>query len=92
MDKFEEHKDWSFEVVMIRGRKSKIGEPYSALCNITIVNGEPSVEGLLSTEEGGITIRDIKTIKEFIGNMGFSKVNYCRRKPTGKEIGAYNIT
>ena len=53
--------DWSFEIVQIRARKTpKYGNPYTGICNITIVNGEPHIEGLLTTEP--LTFNDVRSI------------------------------
>lgn len=63
--------DWSFEIVQIRARKTpKYGNPYTGICNITIVNGEPHIEGLLTTEP--LTFNDVRSIKKTLLDMGFT--------------------
>ena len=64
--------NWTFETVQIRARKNSgtHGEPYTAIANITIVNGEPHIEGFLSTSK--ISREDINEITSYISSLGFT--------------------
>tara|TARA_R110000796_G_scaffold51420_2_gene121282 strand:- start:374 stop:673 length:300 start_codon:yes stop_codon:yes gene_type:complete len=62
--------DWVFEVVEVRARKvAEYGEPYSATGTITIVDGEPHIEGLLSTEK--LTASDKTSLNQYVGYLGY---------------------
>lgn len=70
--------DWSFEIVQIRARKTpKYGEPYTAIANVTIVNGVAHIEGLLSVD--GVSIKDVRSIKKYLKDLGFDKYVHVRK-------------
>ena len=62
--------EWNFEPIQYRVRRvKKYGDKYSAVCTITIVDGEPHIEGLLSIAQG--TAKDKTDIHNFIKLLGF---------------------
>lgn len=77
---------WIFELKQVRAIKSDdFHLPYSATVLITIVNGEPNIENLLSVE--GFTRSDYNDIKEFLNSIGFDGAEWQRFNKCGKEKG-----
>lgn len=75
--------NWWFEVKQVRAIKTpEFHLPYTATALITIVNGKPGVENLLSVDE--FTRQDFKDIKQFLIDMGFDKADWQRFSKTGK--------
>jgi len=62
---------WHFEVVCVKARRAKAGDPYSARVDITIVDGECHIEGAISKTP--ITLSDRKEIERFIKQLGFTE-------------------
>ena len=57
--------EWEFEGVQFRGRKVvKHGKPYSAQATITVADGEPHVEGVMSLKK--LTRTDKETLNKVI--------------------------
>lgn len=74
---------WIFELKQVRAIKADdFHLPYSATVLITIVNGEPSIENLLSVE--GFTRSDYNDIKEFLNGIGFDGAEWQRFNKCGK--------
>lgn len=68
--------DWSVEVVQLRLRKTtKHGNPYTGICNITFVNGEAHIEGLLCED---FTRKDHRTIRRICKAFGYPKYTMKR--------------
>jgi hypothetical protein len=62
--------DWNFEVVCVRARKVKrYGMPYKSVLTITIVDGQPHVEGLIAKDR--FNKKDKNTIETYIGSLGY---------------------
>ena len=62
--------DWNFEPICIRGRKvSTYGDSYTAIGTITITDGEPHIEGLLSTDK--LTASDKESLHTYISMLGY---------------------
>jgi hypothetical protein len=62
-------KNWLFEIKAVRAIKTKkFGDAYSAIANISIVDGEVHVEGLLSRDK--FTREDIEEIRAFVKSLG----------------------
>jgi hypothetical protein len=69
--------EWVFEVKTVRAIKvQRYGKPYNAIAYMEIVNGELSVESLLSKED--FTIRDFKTLERHVTRLGFSEYKLSR--------------
>ena len=76
--------DWHFEVVAVRCRKvERFGEPYSSIVNITITDGEPHIEGGLSTVK--VTKKDNLTMAKYIKSLGYSSYT-CSTFKDGKRV------
>jgi len=72
--------NWTFEVVQIRARKTiKHKTPYTGILNITIVDGTPHIEGLLSRSK--FNKSDFLSIKRYINKLGFNSVEYIKFPP-----------
>jgi len=68
---------WFFEIKQIRAIKApSFGMPYTATALITVVNGEPVIENLLSKE--GFSRNDFKDIQQHLNNLGFKKADWRR--------------
>jgi len=62
--------DWNFEVICIRARKVKrYGSAYKAILTITIVNGEPHVEGLIAKDR--VSKKDKQIIETYIRSLDY---------------------
>jgi len=62
--------EWNCECVQYRLRRvKKYGDKYDGTCTITITDGDPHVEGLLSL--AGFTHKDRDMIYSFIRSLGF---------------------
>jgi len=69
--------DWTFEVIQVRARKTnKHKDPYTAVATISIVDGIPHIEGLLSSER--LHISDYTTLLNFIKDLGLESVSYTK--------------
>lgn len=76
--------DWCFEVKQIRAIKAaNFGLPYSATALITIVNGEPVIENLLSVD--GFSRNDFKDIQRYLNELGFKKADWRRFSKDGQQ-------
>ena len=76
--------NWHFEVIAVRCRKvDKYGDPYSAIVNITVVDGEPHVEGALSITQA--TKKDKLTLIKYIKLLGYDSFTSSTFK-SGKRI------
>ena len=63
---------WKFEVVQIRARKvDTFGDPYDAVATITIVDGQPHVEGLLS-KDGSFNREDYIELQAYLKSIGYN--------------------
>ncbi len=72
--------NWLFEIKEVRAIKTDAyGKPYSAIADITIVDGDVHVEGLLSKHKNGGR-RDLKEIENYIKKLGFKEYFYTRYK------------
>lgn len=69
--------DWCFEITQVRARKVK-DDGYTSIATISIVNGEPHIEGLLCKDE--FKIRDYKSFREFLIGIGFNTASITRFK------------
>ena len=75
---------WHFEVIAVRCRKvSEYGDTYSAIANITVADGEPHVEGLLSTI--AFSRKDRAAITKYIKSMGYDNY-YSSNFKNGKRV------
>jgi hypothetical protein len=75
--------NWWFEVKQVRAIKTpEFHLPYTATALITIVNGKPGVENLLSVD--GFTRQDYKDIEQFFNIIGFESADWQRFNKTGK--------
>lgn len=64
--------EWHFEVVQIRCRRViDYGDPYTSIANITITDGEPHVEGFLSSID--MKSKDIAEITDYIKGLGYTR-------------------
>jgi len=76
---------WSFEVVSIRARRApKFGDKYDAIANITVTDGIPHIEGLLTNTT--LTYKDKNILRKYLKEQGFSTGVFSRlrhglRKP-----------
>ena len=76
--------EWHFEVIMIRCRKvAKYGDPYTAITNITITDGEPHIEGALSSAKS--SRKDELALSEYIRHLGYNSYTSSRFK-NGKRV------
>lgn len=63
--------DWIHEVTSLKGRRTKkFGAPFDAVKDVSIVNGEVHVEGLLAI--GNPSRSDFSTIKKLVKRLGYS--------------------
>lgn len=63
--------EWHFEVVQVRCRRvAKYGDPYTGVTNITIADGEPHVEGALSSVK--VKRKDKVALAEYIKELGYN--------------------
>lgn len=75
---------WCFEIKQIRAIKApEFGMPYTANALITIVNGTPAIEGLLSNEP--LTRQDFKDIRTFLISISSEKADWRRFGKDGKK-------
>ena len=80
--------DWHFEVIAVRCRKvSEYGDPYSAIFNITVTDGEPHIEGALSITQA--TKKDKLTMIKYIKSLGYDSYTSSTFK-NGKRIVTKN--
>jgi len=71
--------NWNFELKQVFCRKTdSFGEPYTASVVITVTNGIPNIELLISKLEDNFGKQDIKDIKEFLTGLGFEKAEFVR--------------
>ena len=76
--------NWLFEIKAVRAIKAKkYGDAYSAIANISIVDGEVHIEGLLSRDK--FTREDIEEIRAFIKSLGFDEC-VCSHYVDGERI------
>jgi hypothetical protein len=62
--------NWHFEVIAVRCRKvDKYGDPYSAIVNLTVTDGELHIEGALSTVKS--TKKDKLAMVKYIKSLGY---------------------
>tara|TARA_R110000772_G_scaffold42835_1_gene99140 strand:+ start:360 stop:620 length:261 start_codon:yes stop_codon:yes gene_type:complete len=62
--------EWHFEVIQVRCRRvTKYGDPYTAITNITITDGEPHVEGALSSIKA--KRKDKIALTNYIKHLGY---------------------
>jgi len=62
--------EWKFETVVVRARKvEEYGNRYLTVATITVVDGEPHVEGLLGVR--GIDVADINTLHDYLVSAGY---------------------
>lgn len=74
--------EWYFEIKLIRAIKTpEFGMPYTATALISIVNGEPVVENLLSVDD--FTRKDFKAITSYLETLGFDKLSRRRFSKEG---------
>ena len=82
--------DWHFEVIAVRCRKvDKYGDPYSAIVSITIADGEPHVEGALSTVVS--TKKDRLAMAKYIKSLGYSSFTSSTFKDGKRIITTKNL-
>lgn len=75
---------WFFEVKQVRAIKTEnFGLPYTATALITIVNGEPAIENLLSVD--GFDRNDFKDIQRYLNDLGFKKADWRRFSKSGQK-------
>jgi len=85
MERVKKIGGWVFEIKQVRAIKTpEYGQPFTANALITIVNGQPSVENLLSISE--FTRNDFKDIQGFLSELGFKNINYQRFNKDGKPM------
>ena len=76
--------EWYFDVVRVKARKvDEYGKPFTATCDITITDGTPHVEGLISKER--LTKKDREALNEYLTGIGYSKYT-CSHFEDGERI------
>lgn len=76
--------NWVFETKQIKARRvDEFGKPYTAIADITIVDGAAHIEGMLCPD--GFDTEDAKSFKAYLLSLGFEKVKFCRFKK-GKKV------
>ena len=69
MNHITEVDQWHFEIAIVKGRRSKVGRPYTARVDLSIVDGQCHLEGVISKTP--VTTRDKKAIESFIKSLGW---------------------
>ena len=76
---------WSFEVISIRARRTKkFGSPYTAVATITITEGVPHIEGLLTTTP--FTAQDRGSFRRYLRDNGFRSAVFSRVKKGNRKL------
>ena len=77
---------WLFEIKQVRAIKAKeFGLPYTATAWITVTNGKPTIEGLISKDDKKLTRQDFKDIEQFLTITGFKNTDWQRFNNVGKK-------
>lgn len=75
---------WVFELVGVRARKVDVyGKPFTSTASITITDGEPHVEGVISREK--LSREDSLTLEKFCSSLGFDGYT-CSHFENGERI------
>jgi hypothetical protein len=71
--------DWTFTTTQVKARKTLgVEDPttYTAMADISIVNDQAHVEGLIA--KGRLTRQDYETITDYLASQGFTEY-YAKR-------------
>lgn len=81
MERYIQIGQWIFELKQVRAiRAPEFGQPYDASAYITIADGVPHIEGLLTKADADFSRNDYLTFTEFFNLAGFDFTQYSQMK------------